>query len=67
MALSESFVSEGLALVKECKIFGVNLESLSRDELLAAAAIGWKSYNDHLESSINSMALMRDLRARDFK
>lgn len=40
--LPEKFVAEGLALAKDALIFGVRLDLLSRDELLAVAAQGWK-------------------------
>lgn len=43
MKLSQKFVDEGLALAKGAKLFGCDLESLTRDELLAACAQGWAS------------------------
>lgn len=60
--LPAGFVREGKALAETCLLFGVPLCDLSRDELLAAAAQGWKRYNLHLEQSIDSAQTMIDIR-----
>lgn len=60
--LPAEFVENGIKLAQECTLFGIPLTELSRDELLAAAAEGWRAYNRHLEQSIKSWELMRDLR-----
>lgn len=41
--LPGDFVASGLALAQGSYLFGVPLTSLTRDELLAAAAHGWNS------------------------
>lgn len=52
MALPAKFVTEGLALAKGAKIFGEALEDLTRDELLAVAAQGWKAERNAREQAI---------------
>jgi len=60
--LPGGFVREGIALAETCLLFGVPLCALSKDELLAAAAQGWKQYERHLEQSMENAKLMRDIR-----
>jgi len=62
MKLPESFVKEGLELTKDATLFGIKLDELSHDELLAACAMGWKSYNDQLQSSISHSESLRKMR-----
>ena len=40
---------------------GRDIETLSREELIAALHMAVRQYHDHLNSSIRSMALMREL------
>jgi len=47
--LPDGFVQEGLKIAKGAVIFGVRLDDLSRDELLASAAHGWEAYRRQLE------------------
>lgn len=43
--LPKSFIDRGLKLAKESLLFGQPIESLTRDELVAAAALGFHSYH----------------------
>ncbi len=43
MPLPKRFVEEGLDLAKGSMLFGNPLETLSREELIAAVAQGWKA------------------------
>jgi hypothetical protein len=61
--LPESVVAEGLAPAETTLVYGCPLMEMTRDELLAAAALGWKSYSDHIDSSARSLSLLSDLRA----
>ncbi len=61
MKLQQTFVDSGLELAKGARLFGIAFEDMTRDELIAAAAKGWKAYTDHLESSIRSSELTRML------
>lgn len=60
--LPPEFVEKGMRLAESYTLFGIPLTSLSRDELLAAAAEGWSAYNIHLEQSINAAEMMRNIR-----
>lgn len=63
MSLPKEFVEKGLAL-KDSKLFGTPLASLSHEELLAAAALGWKNYQTlKEENSAKDVAHMRELAA----
>jgi hypothetical protein len=63
--LPEHFVNEGLKLAKGAMIFGVPLEELSRDELLAVAAQGWKAEENAREEGAKRLKFAFDLnRAR---
>jgi hypothetical protein len=57
--LPEQFVKSGLELAKGASLFGIPMEELTRDELLAATAKGWKAYGDALESNIKSMEFLK--------
>lgn len=39
--LPADFVAAGLALARGASLFGKRLEDMERDELIAAAAMGW--------------------------
>lgn len=62
--LPADFVAEGLRLAKGGSLYGVPFEDLSRDELIAAAAMGWKAHNDQLRQSIDSFSFMSELRSK---
>jgi len=55
-------MDEGLALAKGATVFGVPMESLTRDEALACAAKFGKQYNDHLQESIRRREFMSEIR-----
>lgn len=61
--IPEDFVKEGLEVAAGTLLFGVPIEELSKEEFLAAAANGWKAYNDQLKSSIRSFEIMSALRS----
>lgn len=50
MALDKDIVKKGLIIAKDSTIYGELMESLTREELLAVAALGWKAYKDSLNS-----------------
>lgn len=50
--LSPELLARGLALAETMTLYGERLSDLSRDELLAAAVLGWDAYNRHLDESI---------------
>ena len=51
--LPDDFMKEGLELAKTTTIFGIKLEELSYDELLATCANGCNIYIKSLESKLN--------------
>lgn len=48
MNIPEKFVTDGLALAKGATVFGVPIETLTREELMACAANFAKLYQDQL-------------------
>lgn len=40
--LPKKFVETGMALAKGSSLFGVSFDDMTRDELIASAAMGWK-------------------------
>lgn len=62
MPLPQKFVDEGLALAKGAKLFGFDLESLTRDELLAACAQGWKAEQRARDLGMSQLKFMTDVR-----
>jgi len=64
MKIPEYFVKEGVELSKDMTLFGVRMEELSRDELLAGCARGWKMYNDQVQESIRTMDTFAKLKSR---
>lgn len=45
MRLPETFVQRGIELASRTTLFSVKFDDMSRDELMAAAANGWKEVN----------------------
>ncbi|WP_236175352.1 hypothetical protein [Pseudomonas pseudonitroreducens] len=43
--IPEHILKRGLAMASGSTVFGVPLEELSKDELMAVAALGWSNYN----------------------
>ena len=60
MPLNQSVIDRGTALAKGATCYGVPLEDMTREELLAVAALGWKAYTDQLQSSIASSRFQRE-------
>lgn len=52
-----------MQLAKDATLYGVVFEDMSRDELIAAAAMGWKAYSDGLKKSIDSMGMLNECMA----
>lgn len=57
--LPEKFLADGIALAEDASIFGVKLSELSRDELLAVAAKGWKAHQELLADNASRSRLFR--------
>lgn len=64
MSLPKKFVDEGLALAKGAKFFGEDLESLTRDELLAACAQGWAAEKRSRDNAMKELEFMSGLNQR---
>ena len=45
MRLPETFFQRGIELASRTTLYGVKFDDMSRDELMAAAANGWKEVN----------------------
>ena len=64
--LPESLIKRGTELAKTASFCGIPLDELAKEELLAAAALGWKAYNDHLEESIERTGVMQRIRGANY-
>ena len=47
--MREHIKERGLELAKGAQLYGQALEEMTRDELLAAAALGWNQYRELLQ------------------
>jgi hypothetical protein len=61
MGLPSEFVINGLVLADQGTLFGVRFCDMTRDELIAAAANGWKSHHAALEESIRRSQFQSEL------
>lgn len=61
MKLPEFFVAEGAEMAEGCAIFGVLLQDMTREELLAVAAQGWNAYTKSMEQATKDMRMLHDL------
>jgi dissimilatory sulfite reductase (desulfoviridin) alpha/beta subunit len=57
--LPKNFVERHLLKAKGATIFGVPLEELTRDELLAVAVAGWEIYTSYLTEAIEKGQRLR--------
>ena len=57
--LPDQFMKRGTELADTCLLFGEKLTDLSREELIAAAAQGWRAYSDLLEQNSRHAETMR--------
>jgi hypothetical protein len=48
MKLPQDILEEGLRLATNATIYGIRVQDMSRQELIAIAVLGWKNYNDTL-------------------
>ena len=55
--MPKGFVEKHLAEAKGATIYGVPLESLTRDELLACAVAGWQAHKDEIERQLKDDVL----------
>lgn len=55
--LPDAFVQEHLAKAKGMTFFGHRFEDLTRDELIAAAVVGFESYTRAVESAERSQSM----------
>jgi hypothetical protein len=62
MGIPEEMKEEGLSLSRGASIFGMSFDSLSREELVAVAVLGWKAYSDQLEEGGRQMEFLRSLK-----
>lgn len=62
MKLPEHVVAEGLDLAKSATYYGIPLGDLSRDELLAVAALAFKSYHEAMRRRSEESSLLSTLR-----
>jgi hypothetical protein len=61
MKLPTEFVEEGLALAARATIFGVPFADLSRDEAVAAAALGWMAERKSCEQAREQMNFVLEM------
>jgi len=61
--LPKKFVKENLQKAKRAMIFGVPIEALSRDELLACAIAGWDAERRAREEGLRRVKFMAELRS----
>lgn len=61
MPISKHIIRYGLELAKGSIIYGEPIESLSKEELVAVAALGWKAFNDTLGENIRRAEFKRTL------
>ncbi len=47
MSLDKALVSEGLNLAKGSSFYGESLEDMTREELIAVAALGWSAHRSN--------------------
>ncbi len=60
--LDSEFVKRGLACAMSSTLCGRRFEDMSREELLAAAAMGWRKYTELLADKINPGLIVEDKR-----
>ena len=60
--LPEKFIKDGLALSEGALFMGRPINELTREELIAVAAKGWKAYSDQLQDGIRTMDILGSFR-----
>ena len=58
--LPKSYVEKGLELAKGASFFGVPIEDLTRDELIACAANGWQEVSNIREEGARQRNFLMD-------
>jgi hypothetical protein len=58
--LPDGFVEKYLAKAKRCTMFGVPIEELSREELIAACLCGWEMHSKALEEHDRQEKFLQD-------
>jgi len=49
MGIPEQTIKQGVALAEGATVYGVEFTDMSRDELIAIAAIGWDAYTREMD------------------
>lgn len=65
--LPEMYVNNGLQISKGMRIFGVLVDELERDDLIAALANMTKSYHDALNRNIVNSSEIRSMRSNKYR
>lgn len=55
-------IEKGLALAKGAVIFGVPIEELGQEELLAVAALGWNAEREAREEGMRQLRVISGMR-----
>lgn len=62
--LPVGFVAEGLTLANTGRLYGKTFHEMTREELLASAANGWRRYTDSIEQHSRDEAMLKLLEKR---
>jgi len=62
MAVPKSFMDRYLKEAEGSRFFGVPIQELTRDELIACAVAGWKGESDARAEGIRRVKFMKDIR-----
>ena len=59
MPIPRSFTEKYLKKSKDCRFFGVPIEELTRDELIACAVAGWEKESEARAEGLRMVDFMR--------
>ena len=62
MAIPKSFVESNLVKAKGSLFFGVPIEEMTRDELIACCVAGWQGQNDQRQEQARQLNILRGAR-----
>jgi len=57
MSLPPDLIERGLKLARGANFMGERIEDLTREELMAIAALGWQAYSNQITESIRRTEL----------
>ena len=60
--IPRKFVESNLKKAEGCRFFGVPIEDLSRDELIACAVAGWEGQEEQRKQHRHSLDFIRTLK-----